>query len=234
MAYGPREINGRQAQAVRRHRGSVSPRPLCVWRWSCDHDIVRVMPATGAIFALALSSVLGADARKTLSGNAEHTSGFNQHWLDTVVSIEQETGAKRVPQGTGFVVTFDGLTVLVTARHVVTSGNGQVLPGLVFVRSDIDGELTAAAPWIISRSNLDLACVLIARPSNERGLLSIQTDLFLSRSIVEVGAPVLVLGYPAGLRSKAPFFKEPIVRSGIVSRVSGDGITLDSQIFPGN
>jgi S1-C subfamily serine protease len=179
---------------------------------------------------VALSAVSGP-FRSSLA-ESERTSYFNQHWLDAVISIEQETSKGRIPLGTGFLVGYANKVFLVTAKHVIAA-TGTLSSDLSFRRSDMpDGQLFPVAEWNVSASNLDVAFLQVGWKSTDRSVTSIPLSEFLSRDGLQVGAPILVLGFPAGLRSDE--LREPIARSGIVARVSLPGITLDAPVFPGN
>ena len=77
----------------------------------------------------------------------------------------------------------------------------------------------------------DLACRFIGLPDSSDAV-AFPTKLLLQQKYVRPGAPVLVLGFPLGLRSKQ--YSIPIVRKGIVALSEPGNIIVDAAIFPGN
>lgn len=177
------------------------------------------------------------------------TSNFNEGWLDAVISIEQGgEGKETKPLGTGFLVnTVAGTTALVTAAHVVLKDDkgprdlSNLEPSLSFRRSDVeagqesvaDAELTAwgGGSWHFS-AEADLAVRKFGWPKSGPQAMAIPVAQFIEDISVEVGGPVLVLGFPTGLRSTT--HKEPIVRRGMVARVGPEGLMVEAFVFPGN
>lgn len=173
------------------------------------------------------------------------TSFFNDQWLDTVVSIEVEEiengKTKLSPIGTGFLVeTEKGHVLLVTAKHVIVEKAGAVKPNLRYRLNESSGgsvllqneevERHNAGQWYFS-SDYDVACRFIAWTGKPK-FKTIPLRMFLSHKDIKVGARLLVLGFPLGLRSTA--YANPIARQGMVARSDSDGIIADSFVFPGN
>lgn len=173
------------------------------------------------------------------------TSFFNEQWLDAVVSIEVEVidGDKRDVKaiGTGFLVETDREHILlVTAKHVIANKVGAVKSKLRYRFNESSGgtvllqneevESNNAGPWYISSTH-DVACRFMAWSGNPK-LSMIPLRMFLSHKEVKVGARLLVLGFPLGLRSTA--YANPIARQGMVARSDSEGIIADSFVFPGN
>jgi len=173
------------------------------------------------------------------------TSFFNEQWLDTVVSIEVEViengKTKLDPIGTGFLVETEREHVLlVTAKHVIADKAGAVRSNLRYRLNESSGgtvllqneeiERHNAGPWYHS-SGYDVACRFMAWPGKPKFKI-IPLGMFLSHKDAKVGARLLVLGFPLGLRSTA--YANPIARQGMVARSDSDGIIADSFIFPGN
>lgn len=167
---------------------------------------------------------------------SERTSYFNQKWLDAVVSIEQALDGvpSTIPEGTGFLVGYQGRLLLVTAKHVVVRADGQLIQGLRFRRGDVPRGhfLVQAGRWLLSKSHLDLAVVPVGYSKGDPEPGWMDLTVFITRNSIQVGAPVLVLGYPAGVRTDD--LPDPLARSGTIARVSNAGITLDAAVFPGN
>lgn len=170
-----------------------------------------------------------------------HTSMFNASWLKCVVSIEQlDSPTTSHPIGTGFILQSpSNHLILVTAKHVILNDDGTLNPQLAWrlnektnVSDLISDQMQAslAGGWFIS-SNADLACRFITYAIGS-DILSIPTTFLLPQKNLEVGANVLILGFPMGLRSEK--YTTAIARRGIVARSDGDELMLDSFVFPGN
>ena len=170
------------------------------------------------------------------------TSTFNQQWLDTVISIEiSENGKDPQPVGTGFLVrTTRKHVLIVTAKHVVkdllasttrrlgyrlnAAGTGSV------VVWDDELQRQGFGEWHLS-PNADIACRFVAWPTSAR-IVTLAADNFLQSEVLMAGAPILVLGFPLGLRSTD--HARAIARHGIIARADPDGVIADVFVFPGN
>jgi hypothetical protein len=126
-----------------------------------------------------------------------------------------------------------------TAKHLVLNGEGTLNTHLAWRLNEktkvsdliIDQlQTSSAGAWFMS-TNADVACRFIA-VAKVNDVLSIPTHLLLSQTNVEVGAHVLILGFPMGLRSET--YTTPIARSGMVAKSERDDLMLDSFVFPGN
>ena len=84
--------------------------------------------------------------------------------------------------------------------------------------------------WFLSDS-FDLACQFIYRKKTS-DVMFIPLSMFLSAAKVNVGAPLVILGFPLGLRSSE--FAVPIARKAMVARTDFDKIIVDGFVFPGN
>lgn len=180
----------------------------------------------------------------TLFGQAPsaipQTTSFNQQWLDTVVSIEVANPKNEMePIGTGFLVrTANKHILLVTAKHVLQSPI-QVGSRIAYRLNTLaggsaivwDDDLSKGlGGWFLSSAS-DLACRFIAWPNSAK-LVTLTRDNFIADGALSAGAPVLVLGFPLGLRSAE--HPRPIARHGIVGRVDRDNVLADAFVFPGN
>ncbi|MFP4475513.1 MAG: serine protease [Desulfatibacillaceae bacterium] len=186
------------------------------------------------------SSVASADAGGLTSQGK--TSFFNQKWLAAVVSLEiLREDADPKPVGTGFLVrTPDRHILLVTTKHVILGRDGKLLEGLAYRLNDLSGKsiLVEDAPlrkqglggWFLA-PEVDIACRFIGwRRTSE--IAAIPLDAFLSYKDVQAGTPLLVLGFPLGLR--ATDHANPIARKGMAGRSGPKNIVADVQVFPGN
>lgn len=198
------------------------------------------------LFIVALITILFIEGpvlgEEPVSGE---TSFFNEQWLDTVVSIEVEgieNGKPKLsPIGTGFLVeTERGHVLLVTAKHVIAEKAGAVKANLRYRLNESSGgtvlleneeiERHNAGSWYLSPA-YDVACRFMAWIGKPK-FKTIPLKMFLSHKDTKVGARLLVLGFPLGLRSTA--YANPIARQGMVARSDSEGIIADSFVFPGN
>jgi Trypsin-like peptidase domain len=203
----------------------------------------KIMNKPKQIFSIATSTFVVAFLHFTCGAFAEdgHTSMFNAAWLKCVVSIEQlDSPTTSHPIGTGFILQSpQNHLILITAKHVVLNGDGTLNIQLGWRlnektnASDLISDqfdTSFLSGWFIS-SNADLACRFIGY-ANESDFLPIPTSLLLPQKNLEVGAHVLILGFPMGLRSER--YTTAIARSGIVARSDNDELMLDAFVFPGN
>ncbi|MBC8458915.1 MAG: trypsin-like peptidase domain-containing protein [Deltaproteobacteria bacterium] len=171
------------------------------------------------------------------------TEGIAKQLLDTVVSIEVlKAGGKGKPIGTGFLVRHPtGLTVLVTAKHVILKQNSTSLIDNLAYRLNIKGKPSHLFPadfaphlgskWFRSEEH-DVAVKFIAFFKDITELKTIPYDFFLPKERIRPGANILVAGFPLGQRSEE--HASPIVRRGIVALVEKSRMLVDAFTFPGN
>jgi len=186
--------------------------------------------------------VSAAYAKKARSPGHIYTSSFNQEWLKAVVSIEKiDWKESPVPVGTGFLMLSAGNhCLLVTAKHVVLAEGNRPRPNLAYRFNNIAHHsilLTEDAlkkkglgEWFVS-SNADVACRFIGVKSTF-DFKVIGVSHVLPQSGVQAGAPVVILGFPLGLRSEK--YAVPMVRRGMVALSEGNRLIVDGFIFPGN
>lgn len=166
----------------------------------------------------------------------------------TIISIEQQINGKQNPIGTGFVIeTERHHFVLVTAKHVVLSDNDKILDNIIFrinttdnLSKNIDSDSLVQnvnskkyidnKGWFLSESS-DIACRFFWFP-NDIKMKCFPLSFFLDKSSVDVGANILILGFPMGLRDSENYF--PIARKGMISRNDSTQFIADAFIFPGN
>ena len=213
---------------------------------SCRLVCVRLLPWAHAYPPVtrlaAIALVIGIFAAAAHGGDWKRTSLFDAQWLDAVVSIElAPKGEEARPVGTGFLISTEGQHVLlITAKHVVFKKDGTLQSGLGYRLNETNGPSVLIDDaqlvregyqgWFASRSS-DLACRFIAWRTTTK-LQAIPKDRFLERKAVDAGAPLLVLGFPLGLRSASQ--SNPVAKHGVVARSDSDGLIADVLVFPGN
>jgi hypothetical protein len=191
------------------------------------------------IWISAISLTLAADA------DDKRTSTFAPDFLKTIVSMEQlESPTNAHSIGTGFVVgSPNGHILLITANHIlegVKASNGGSLAKLAWRLNETNGPSDLVydqfvtqflgGGWFMS-SNADVACRFITY-GNESDVRGLPVSMFLPQKQLEPGAPVLILGFPMGIRSEK--YAKPIVRHGIVALSEHSELMLDAFVFPGN
>jgi S1-C subfamily serine protease len=186
------------------------------------------------------TTLLGLTWPGAAQSNIPRTSQFDQQWLKTVVSIERTIDGKDTSVGTGFVVMSPHKQLLlVTAKHVVQDAAGQTRSNLAYRLNRVnasfllrDEELVKQGKgnWFASERD-DLAVRFL--PGDEQApLTAIPLELFVSSSQVEAGTPLMVLGFPMGLRSAE--HPMPIARQGMIGRADSNRLLADLVVFPGN
>ncbi|MBU2489462.1 MAG: serine protease [Proteobacteria bacterium] len=216
--------------------------------------------ALAALLAAGTAAAAGPAAATAMAeAKTSRTSFFNNLWLKSVVSMEVRVpGGEPQPLGTGFLVKSPGDHILlVTARHVIVDSSprppcpqdpqaapgqpsARVREGLAYRLNDaadeslllLDADLqkSGLGPWFLDPGN-DLACrFIVRRESSDIALIPLEA--FLSWKDVEAGTPLMVLGFPLGLRSTE--HARPIARRGMVARSDADGIIADAMVFPGS
>jgi len=198
----------------------------------------RPWPLAFILIALCLTA---PDVGITGDDHRSDASTFEQTWLGSIVSIEENPeSAPLRPIGTGFLVrTMTGPVLLCTAKHVVLNVMGAIKPDLAYRLVDrIDRTSVLHEKelqrefglWYVADQH-DLACRFVAS-SHRSSLAAIDVDDFMRMNRLHVTTPVLALGFPLGLRSlDAP---KAIVRGGIVARIDRQGILLDVMVFHGS
>lgn len=191
-----------------------------------------ILPLAGA----ALLTATHAFAQEPL------TSTFDEDWLKSVVSIEVLTSpTNSQPIGTGFfLLTPSGRTAVLTAKHVVVEPNTtNIRRGLAYRLNTKDASsyllnddavLPVLGKWILS-TNADVAIRLLSWASNSV-IASLPVYVMLARTNIQAGAPIIVLGFPMGLRSED--HPVPILRKGVIARSDPGNLIADCFVFPGN
>ncbi|MBI9073932.1 MAG: trypsin-like peptidase domain-containing protein [Desulfatibacillum sp.] len=198
-----------------------------------------------ARFGTCVLCVLGVllwVAPVSMAQEVSRTSFFNQKWLDTVVSIEiAKNDTDAMAAGTGFLVLTENKHILlITAKHVVVNEEREIRKNMAY-RFNIQGGDSMLIPdanmeskglgrWYVSGPH-DLACRFVSIKGNFEAT-AIPQSLFLARHEVQAGAPIMILGFPLGLRSLGN--SKAIARGGMVARSDETGIIADAFVFPGN
>ena len=143
------------------------------------------------------------------------------------------------PIGSGLLVESPHRHILlVTAKHVVINPDGSLRSQLAYrfnhqnTKSDLIFDVHMqkhAGPWFVS-ANADVACRLVVVGQPDARCLGMED--FLLQTSLQPGAPVLVIGFPLGLRSEK--YTVPILRQGIIAHRDATTTTLDAFVFPGN
>lgn len=176
------------------------------------------------------------------SGYAEGQSeGIDQAWLNSLISIEvaKDTASAR-SIGSGFLVrSSNDHAVLVTAKHVILNDKDSLRGNLAYRLNEKNGTsylLTddalrgIAGEWFLSSSHDVALRIITFRKTSD--IAGIPVDKLLRKDSLRPAAPILIPGFPFGLRSKE--HADPIVRNGIVARIEPQHILVDAMIFPGN
>lgn len=170
--------------------------------------------------------------------SSKRTSAFNENWLNAIISIETKDKENKVyPRGTGFLVkTEKEEIILVTASHVVKDKQNLQYRRIDVENDEIiitDQELinAGAGQWFFSDTD-DLACRFFGWPSAKKPPTVIPLDKTLSPEDLQPGAPLLVLGFPSGLKKE--FYNKPLARQGMIARSEKDKIIIEAFVFPGN
>ena len=186
-------------------------------------------------FFLLSISVAGETEKK-------RTSYFNENWMKAVVSIEviKKPGDIK-PIGTGFLVESPNKHILLlTAKHVILDSDDKIVKNLAvrlnnksgksILLTDDDFNKLTGGKWFLSDTS-DLACRFIYR-QNSSDILFIPLSMLLPSEDLNIGAPLVILGFPMGLRSDE--FAVPIARKAMASRVDPQIFIVDGFVFPGN
>ena len=172
----------------------------------------------------------------------ESTTFFNQQWLKSVVSIEQEREPdKNKPIGTGFLImSRQKKTLLVTAKHVILSDKNKIKPNLLYrinrvaqksyLVKETFVQKMGGGDWFLANDS-DVAVRFLFH-QKDSDIIHIPLDALIQKDYVQAGTPALILGFPMGLRSKN--YATPIVRKAIVALNDPDRLLIDGFAFPGN
>jgi len=181
------------------------------------------------------------DFRLGSAPEGKSTSPITDDWLKTIVSIEVDSGKEPpTPVGTGFLLqTERNHVILVTSKHVIANDEGRLISNLVyrFNNSERGSEIikeedfdSRTANWFLSEK-ADIACRFISW-KGDFDIKSIPLKMVLRQQYVRPGAPLVVFGFPMGLRSES--HPTAIARKGSVARSDADGLLLEAFIFPGS
>jgi hypothetical protein len=169
------------------------------------------------------------------------TSTFDENWLKAVVSIEVMTNpTNSSPIGTGFLLTTQcNHIILVTAKHVVENREGTIRTDLAYrinrknATSYLLGD-TGVVPslgnWLVS-TNADVALRFISW-EDRSDFAPMPMYVMLPQKSIQAGAPLVILGFPMGLRSEE--HSVAVLRKGVIARSDPGNLLADCFVFPGN
>lgn len=142
------------------------------------------------------------------------------------------------PIGTSFLINFDRVNCLITAKHVVFQDD-QTKTGLFILNNLVSGGISArsfdqAPEWMewIPHPEKDIAATVfpIVETDDAR---KFGEQLFEEFSNIREGDDIFFLGFP--LRIIVPSRITPIVRGGMVAlRRDDDTFLIEANAFPGN
>jgi len=166
---------------------------------------------------------------------------LNPEWKKTIVFIGR--GSKDSFIGTGVLLHISGIYHLITSKHVVFDKSGNEKSHLFISFNSLKGEIKDRpideiknnfdVKWIIHEdSKIDLAMIPVGIDPKSDDLKTIPENLFSDIGETNLAEDVFFLGFQPGLSLTRV---NPLVRSGIISRVEDNGIFyIDTTVFPGN
>lgn len=173
------------------------------------------------------------------------SSWLPKQWSKCIVMIEQvpeeemsKKNRKLIPTGTGFVIDYKGLNVLVTCRHIAKLENISITSNTQQPQQLVTKEISELFKANLSfafhpDSNVDLAVIPFPFRKGEEDILKISMSLFEDFKDMSEGDDVFFLGFPLGITTQRRI--TPLVRSGIVSLKKEDySFLIDANVFPGN
>lgn len=173
------------------------------------------------------------------------SSWLPKQWSKCIVMIErvlEEEASKEKrelnPVGTGFVIDYKRLNILVTCRHIAELENISITSNTQQPQQLVTKEVSELHKANLSfvfhpDSNVDLAVIPFPFRKGEEDILKIPTSLFEDFKDISEGDDVFFLGFPLGITTQRRI--TPLVRSGIVSLKKEDySFLIDANVFPGN
>ena len=165
--------------------------------------------------------------------------------LLSATPVETFEGTQPLTQASGFFFERDGRLFLVTSRHVVFDEPSHHSPDRLEIELHTDpGNIASTirfsiplyrngmATWrqgMDSAGGIDVAVVEIERPALPESAVSRcfgPQHLLAAGDVVEVGTPVLILGFPLGFRDRLhhiPVARHAVVASSFGLRFQGQG-----------
>lgn len=176
------------------------------------------------------------------------SSWLPEQWPKCIVMIERLTEEEAgqatrqlKPIGTGFVLDYRGINVLMTCRHVAEKEN-------IFITSNAKPEqayqlITKSMSQLLESpnvslcfhpdSNVDLAAMPFPFNPVIEDILRVLLNLFEDFENLSEGDDIFFLGFPLGIIAQRRI--TPLVRSGIISLKKEDySFLIDANVFPGN
>ncbi|KKN31890.1 hypothetical protein LCGC14_0819340 [marine sediment metagenome] len=154
---------------------------------------------------------------------------------------------KMRPYASGFFISVQGLTYLVTAKHVIYDNNSNSLKDgnlNVFTVSKIENTIYREplsriktnfnVDWIFHENKeVDLAIIPFASDPGKTDVLRIPQNLFVKIDQLFELDEVFFISYQPGIKFNNIF--NPIIRNGIISIINKDKtFYIDGFAFPGN
>lgn len=167
-------------------------------------------------------------------------------WSKAILPLATRNGERFNPIGTGFLLGHFceglGFNCLVTAKHVIMRGDGQlrddlfvllnkVGQGIDFLRLSTLFENRVA--WI-KHPEKDVAAIPMPADVGSHDAKKFSPDLIEDFSRIVEGDDIFFLGFPLGIAGTERRIT-PIVRSGMIAMKNEDETFLvDANVFPGN
>ena len=173
--------------------------------------------------------------------------------LTAITLVSTLLGEKHLTNATGFFFERDGRLFLITSRHVVLDEATQHRPDRLEIEFHTDANNIAevkpfliplyqgdAALWrqaVDSAGMVDIAAVKIPKSGlPEKSLLSVFTPahLVVEFSQIEVGTPVLIVGFPLGFHDNVhhlPVARQAVIASAFGIRFQGQGYFLTDALL---
>jgi hypothetical protein len=176
--------------------------------------------------------------------------------LLAVTRVSTMSGERQLTNATGFFFERDGKLFLITSRHVVLDEASDHRPDRLTIELHIDpANVTAITQWLIPlyqdnrpvwregidpAGTVDVAALELDRSALPPNLLSRAfTSAHLAASLeeIEVGTPVLIVGFPLGFHDTLhhlPVARQAVVASAFGMRFQGHGYFLtDARMHRG-
>jgi hypothetical protein len=198
----------------------------------------------------SLRDVIGdlGQATAVTCGTLASASQIIESILLTTVAVLTFKGSQRLSNASGFFFERDQRLFLVTSRHVLLDKPSRHFPDRVEIRLHIDSEdLTESLAFSIplyaaglgvwrngsdGAGDIDVAMIEIERDALPANIVYRSFDpehLPRSCEAIEVGSPLLVVGYPLGFHDTLhhlPIVRQAIIASSYGLRFQGQGYFL--------
>ena len=176
------------------------------------------------------------------------TKWLNEDLLKTIVLFEiPNQKGELVPHGTGVLINYHGVFIVVTCKHIVLNLQSKELyKGLVASINKTDGTVTRRSiesihkqfkcSWLFHKNeDVDLALSIMGLNESEDDIKLIGQDLLEDFNSIPLGEDIFFLGYPHGLGVSKDNKLTPLVRVGMVSLKTKDmKFLIDANVYPGS